>query len=185
VQIAVYGGSFNPPHRAHAMVAEWVLSSRVADAVWLVPVFRHAFEGIHGKTLAPYGQRVGWCQALAAEVGPRVAVSQVEALLPSPSYTIDTLTHLSSEHPEHQFRLVVGADILDQVDSWKGWDRIAAQHTPIVVGREGYPSPPGVPLFPAVSSTAVRERLAAGESAEALLTPAVWALLRGHQPWGQ
>ena len=183
MQIAVYGGSFNPPHRAHAMVARWVLSEGLAEAVWLLPVYRHAFEGIHEKTLALFGDRVAWCEAMAAEVGPSVSVCQVERDLPPPSYTVDTLSHLSRVHPEHRFRLVVGADILEQVESWKDWDRIQRVHAPIIVGREGYQSPPGVPLFPAVSSSVVRESLAAGESVRAHLSPAVWSLVMQGHPW--
>ena len=49
MRVAVYGGSFNPPHVAHAMVASWLLWTRLVDEVWLVPVFRHAFEGIQEK----------------------------------------------------------------------------------------------------------------------------------------
>ena len=51
MRIAVYGGSFNPPHIAHTMVASWLLWTEMVDEVWLVPVYRHAFEQSHGKKL--------------------------------------------------------------------------------------------------------------------------------------
>jgi nicotinate-nucleotide adenylyltransferase len=187
VRIAVYGGSFNPPHRAHALVASWLVSSGTVEQVWLVPVFQHAFEGVHGKALAPYAQRIVWCTAMAEELGDRVVVSEVESRLPAPSYTIDTLQHLSTSHPEHRFRLVVGADILSQTTGWKSWDKIVEDHPPIVVGRSGY-SPgvgvsEGVPTFPAVSSTDVRARLMKGEGIAELVTPAVERLLFEGHPW--
>ena len=56
--VAGYGGSFNPPHVGHAMVAQWVVWTGRADAVWFVPVYQHAFEGRHDKTLASFDQRV-------------------------------------------------------------------------------------------------------------------------------
>jgi nicotinate-nucleotide adenylyltransferase len=188
MRIAVYGGSFNPPHRAHAQVASWLVSADVVDQVWLVPVFHHAFEGVHGKLLAPYAQRVAWCAAMAGALGGQVVVSDVESKLSAPSYTIDTLQYLSMAHPEHHFRLVVGADILTQTSGWKSWDRIVEDHLPIVVGREGY-SPSdrvleGVPTFPAVSSTEVRSRLSKGESVDDLVTPEVAGLLMEGHPWG-
>ena len=181
--IAVYGGSFNPPHRAHALVASWLLSEGLVDAVWLVPVFEHAFEGIHAKRLASFTQRVQWCTAMAKDIGPDVTVSTVESTLASPSYTIDTLMHLCAAHPEHSFRLVVGADILEQVEGWKQWDAIVENFAPVVVGRDGYPAQEGVPSFPAVSSTEIRSRMTEGKSAEELVSPGVWALLRGTSPW--
>ncbi len=185
MRIVVYGGSFNPPHRAHAMVIDWLLDSGTADQVWLVPVFRHAFEASNDKVLAPFADRVRWCTALAEPFDARVSVSEVEAHLPVPSYTIDTLDHLARTHPEHTFRLVVGADILDQVSGWKRWDRIAERYSPVVVGRSGYPSPEGVPCFPAVSSTAIRRILAEGGDASSHLTSAVWAELQTENPWAQ
>lgn len=185
MRIAIYGGSFNPPHRAHALVIGWLLESGTADQVWLVPVYRHAFEASNDKVLAPYDDRVRWCTALAAPFGDTVRVSQVEQALPVPSYTIDTLDHLSRLHPAHQFRLVVGADILGQVDSWKHWDRIDAEYSPVVVGRTGYPSPDGVPCFPEVSSTAVRQCLAEGADASTLLTPEVLEIMLLERPWAK
>ena len=179
MRIAVYGGSFNPPHVGHAMVASWVRWTAQADAVWLVPVFRHAFENRHGKLLAPFERRMEWCAALAAELGPSVVVCDVERHLPAPSFTVDTLGHPASLHPQHEFRLVVGADVLPQVDEWRRWDEIASRHAPIIVGRQGYPPPEGGHSvdFPAVSSSEVRERLRHGKPVDHLLTSGVQRLI--------
>lgn len=179
MRIAVYGGSFNPPHVGHAMVASWVRWTGRADAVWLVPVYRHAFEDRHDKVLAPFEDRLRWCAAMAAELGPGVEASDVERRLPSPSFTVDTLAHLAQAHPEHRFRLVVGADVLPQVDAWRRWDEIEARFDPIIVGRQGYPAPGDRPSvdFPAVSSSDVRRRLCAGDPVDHLVPQAVHALL--------
>jgi len=179
VRIAVYGGSFNPPHVGHAMVASWVRWTGRADAVWLVPVFRHAFEDRHGKVLAPFEARLGWCTALAEELGPDFAASDVERRLPAPSFTVDTLSHLAAAHPEHSFRLVVGADVLPQVGAWRRWDEIERRFSPVVVGRQGYPAPPDRPSveFPSVSSSDIRARLLSGAPVDHLVTAAVQAQL--------
>ena len=184
MRIAVYGGSFNPPHVAHGLVVSWLLSTGQVDEVWLVPVFGHAFEGVHQKRLAAFADRVRWCRIMAEETGPRVQVSEVEAMLSVPSFTIDTLDHLAAAHPDDDFRLVVGADVLDQVGSWRDWPGIQARYAPIIVGREGHPPPQGVPVFPDISSTEIRRRLADGESIEGLVSPGVAADLDEGCPWG-
>lgn len=190
MRIAVYGGSFNPPHVGHAMVASWVRWTGQADAVWLVPVFRHAFEDRHGKVLAPFESRLAWCAALADELGPGVQASGVERHLPAPSFTVDTLGHLASAHPEHRFRLVVGADVLPQVGAWRRWDEIEDRFSPVVVGRQGYAAPTGRPSvdFPSVSSSEIRSRLLRGDAVDHLLTASVRALLgadAARAAWGE
>lgn len=177
MRVAVYGGSFNPPHVAHGMVAAWLLWTGQCEEVWLVPVFRHAFEGLHNKSLAPFETRLAWCAAFAADIDPRVRVCPIEAELPTPSFTIETLRALRQRNPGVTLRLVVGADVLPQVPKWRAWDEIVAEFSPVLVGRVGYPSDPGTVAFPAVSSTEIRERLARGEPVDMLVTQGVAALL--------
>ena len=182
--IAVYGGSFSPPHRAHAMVAAHLLEAGLVAEVWLVPVYHHAFEGQQDKSLAPFAQRVRWCEALARDVGPGVRVCTVESTLPVPSYSIDTLRHLREAHPKHSFRLVVGADVVPQLPRWHDWAAIVQGFSPILVGRDGHDVaeiPVGLTWagrsFPDVSSTEIRARLAAGADVADLVTPGGAALL--------
>ncbi len=163
------------------MVASWLLWTKRAEQVWLVPVYRHAFEGMHGKTLADYADRVAWCQALARDVDARIAVSDVESQLPVPSYTIDTLRYLAAAHPQHHFQLVVGADVIPDLPQWRDWSRIERDFSPIIVGRGGYPAPPDAPVFPEVSSSDIRDRLARGRPVDHLLTAQVAAALQAHR----
>jgi nicotinate-nucleotide adenylyltransferase len=174
VRVAVYGGSFNPPHVGHAMVASWLRWTGQCDEVWLLPAYQHAFQ----KDLAPFTDRVRWCSALAEAVGDGVRVDPIEASLPVPSYTIDTLTTLAQRHPHHRFRLVVGADVLPSTHAWKRWDRIIEEYSPIIVGRQGYAGPGGAVQFPDVSSSEIRRRLSAGEPIDALVPASVRALLQ-------
>lgn len=177
--VAVYGGSFNPPHVGHALVAQWVVWTGRADAVWFVPVYQHAFEGRHEKTLAPFAERVHWCEALVSELGAAFEVSTVESELPPPSYTIQTLEHLAQVHPQTTFRLIIGADSIPDLPAWHRWADIAARFQPIIVGRQGHAPPSGSQTvdFPNVSSTEVRARLADGRPVDHLVTRRVAALL--------
>lgn len=171
MRVAVYGGSFNPPHVGHGMVAAWLKWTGRVDEVWLVPSFAHPF----GRELAPFDRRLVLCRALASTVGPWVHVSPIESELPTPSYTFHILEALAARHPDHRFQLVIGADILEQTPKWHRWDAIEARFEPIVVGRQGYPTPAGAIDFPGVSSTEVRRRLARGDDVSALLPAAVRA----------
>ncbi len=173
MRIAVYGGSFNPPHVGHAMVASWLRWTDSVDQVWLVPTAAHAFA----KKLTPFEQRVRWLGAFVDTLGPWAEVCSIEASLPKPSYTFDTLQALGARHPEHSFRLVIGADNLVQRHLWHRWADIEAAYAPIVVGRAGYPEVPDAPTFPGVSSSEVRDRLAQGLSVAHLVPASVLALL--------
>ncbi len=158
--IALYGGSFDPPHLAHVLVACWAASVDAIDEVWVVPTFQHAF----GKRSAPFEERLAMCR-LAFSHLRNVVVSDVEARLGGESRTIFTLEQLRKENPESTYRLVMGADLLEGTSRWLRWDEVAALAPPLVVGRRGYPLPEGCPLeMPEVSSSALRARLAAGQS---------------------
>ncbi len=182
VRVGVFGGSFNPPHVGHAMIAAWLRWTDQVEEVWFVPAFEHAF----GKALAPWDRRVAATQALAGMLnqgGPTWArVSRIEANLPRPSYTIHTLEALREGHPGHTFRLVIGADVWAQLPLWRAHERVIAEFAPIVAGRVGSPELPGVPTFADVSSTAVRERLERGEGVEHLVPRAVLNAWRPPPP---
>ena len=159
MRVALYGGSFDPPHVGHAMVAAWLRWTDQADQVWLVPVGGHAF----GKALSPFDRRLDWTGALAGALGPRARVEPSECRLPPPTCKADVLDHLAAAHPAHAFSFVVGADNLATFDRWHRAEALLAAYPRLVVGRAGHPSPDGVPVFPDVSSTAVRAALARGD----------------------
>ena len=168
MRIGIFGGSFNPPHLGHAMVASWLLWSDRVDEVWLVPTYDHPFS----KELIPFTDRLALVRALAESVDSRVVVSEVERELPQPSYSLQTLRHLQKLHKEHSFHLVVGADVLLEVDAWHRWDLIMAEFPPIIVGRVGYEPVERAPQFPQISSTEIRSLLAAGKDVSHLVASA-------------
>jgi nicotinate-nucleotide adenylyltransferase len=165
--VALLGGSFNPPHVAHLMAAHWVLATQPVGEVWLLPSFQHPF----GKALAPFEDRVAMCRLAVRELrGAAVCAAEAElAGDPLVGKTARTLEHLVAKHPALRFSLVVGADVLPETDKWYRFDRVRELAGLIVLGREGYPPVPGAPSLPAISSTAIRERLARGEDAAGLV----------------
>jgi nicotinate-nucleotide adenylyltransferase len=173
-RVAVFGGSFNPPHIAHVLAVTYVLSVAPIDEVLVVPVYRHPFS----KELAPFEHRLAMCE-LAVGWLPHVSVSAVERELGGESLTLRTLEHLAAEHPGWAMRLLVGADVLSDLPKWHRFSRIEELAPPIVLGRvgvsalagEGHGATGAGParrvldaVLPQVSSTEVRLALAAGDA---------------------
>jgi nicotinate-nucleotide adenylyltransferase len=161
-KVAIFGGSFNPPHLAHVLAVTAVLATEDVDRVVVVPTFKHPFA----KPLASYDDRVEMCQ-LALGWLPRVDVSRVEEELGGESRTLRTLEHLQAAHPGWSMRLLMGADLLLEAPRWFKFDAIRAIAPPIVVGRIGVEAPGAPPpVLPAISSTNVRAKIAAAAWAD-------------------
>ena len=160
-EIALLGGSFNPPHVGHLMAALYLRSTLGCDEVWLVPSFNHPF----GKPLAAFDDRVAMCEAMALDVGPWLQVSRAEAEVGGEGRTIELLEWLLPRHPGVSFRWVIGSDILADLPKWKAWDRIEQLVKVTVLHRAGYPSDKALgPPIVEVSSTEIRRRLDAGDA---------------------
>jgi nicotinate-nucleotide adenylyltransferase len=175
-RVAVFGGSFNPPHVGHVLGVVYALSTAPIDEVLVVPVYRHPFA--KNKDLAPFADRLEMCR-LALGWLPGVTVSTVEEELGGESLTLRTLEHLRATSPSLALRLLVGADVLGDLPKWHRWDRVAELAPPLVLGRSGVPArdadvawvggvggvgtKPNDPILPRVSSTEIRDTLAAGD----------------------
>jgi nicotinate-nucleotide adenylyltransferase len=170
MRIAIFGGSFNPPHVAHQLACAYVLATAQprVGRVWMLPTFKHPFD----KKLAPYADRVAMCERAAQVFGGRVEVSRVEEELGGDSYTLTTVKALIARHPEHEFALVIGGDLVAERVRWHGWPELSALVPFIVVGRAGGAGAAEVAL-PAVSSTDVRARVRAGQPIDALVDAGV------------
>ncbi len=178
MRVAVYGGSFNPPHVAHQMALAYVLATARVDEVWMVPTFKHPFD----KQLVAFSDRVKMCE-LAASPFKAVRVSGIEEELGGDSYTLRTMKALKERHPDHRFSLVIGADLVAERERWHGWPELKELVPFIVVGRQGSPpeatSEGGIAL-PQVSSTIVRRRLREGEPVDTLVAADVLDYIRAR-----
>ncbi|HTT69686.1 MAG TPA: nicotinate (nicotinamide) nucleotide adenylyltransferase [Anaeromyxobacteraceae bacterium] len=178
-EVALLGGSFNPPHVAHLMAAYWALATQGVKEVWLLPSYRHPF----GKELAPYEDRVRMCELAAAPLrGVHVCRAEEElASDPLVGKTVRTLEYLRDKHPALRFALVVGADVLGEAARWYRFDQVRELARLIVVGREGHPPASGQEFaLPDVSSTAIRARLAGGEDVSRLVPARVLGYLQAR-----
>ena len=156
-RVAIFGGSFDPPHLGHVLVAAWAASMGEVDRVLVVPTYSHALGKVAG---ASFDTRVEMCEAALNSI-EGVSVSRVEADLGGTSRTFHTLEALRSELSGAEFRLLIGSDILAETDRWYRWSEVASMAPPLVIRREGYPyGDEREPALPGVSSTAVRAAIA-------------------------
>lgn len=180
--LAVYGGSFDPPHVGHFLVAAFVASLTGVDELLLVPAFEHAF----GKRFeAAYEHRVALVRAMARDL-PRTRVSTLERDLGGTRYTVDVVRALKTSRPDAALRLVLGADVAAETERWHRWDELQTLAPPLFVRRAGFPAPEASPAidFPEVSSTEVRRRLQCGVPLEGLVPSSVEQLIRRRNLYG-
>ncbi len=177
MRIALYGGSFNPPHLGHELAALYVLETAGVDELWLVPCFKHPFE----KTLEPFEDRLAMCRLAAGALGPRARVTDIERELGGESRTLRTVRALQARHPEHRFELVIGADLVAETATWYGAEELQKTVPFIVVGRAGLRTGagprPGLEM-PAVSSTEIRKALGEGKPVNGLVSRAILGYIR-------
>jgi nicotinate-nucleotide adenylyltransferase len=183
MNVAFYGGSFNPPHVGHVLAVAYLTSVARFDRVLVVPVSEHAFD----KRLAAFEDRIRLCQLAFARLAS-VDVSSIEGELPKPNYTISTIKALLARHGDWKLRVVVGADVLPEIERWHMADELQEIAPLYALGRRGFANPPWLtPILPEVSSTQVRAWCAEGAATsherelQQLLPPAVLEAIRR---WG-
>jgi nicotinate-nucleotide adenylyltransferase len=156
--VAVFGGSFDPPHVVHVLAACWALAAHELDELLVVPCFRHPF----GKKLAPFEDRLEMCRRAFHPLA-RASPCAIEREIGGVSKTLATLERLASEHPDWSLRLVVGTDVVADAPRWHRFDEVCRLAPLIVLGRAGEPCAAAAALvFPELSSTSVRRELRAG-----------------------
>ncbi|MBX7197535.1 MAG: nicotinate (nicotinamide) nucleotide adenylyltransferase [Sandaracinaceae bacterium] len=179
-RVGIVGGSFDPPHCGHVLLATYALAVAPIDGILVVPAYSHAF----GKQMTPFAHRVEMARRAFSVLDPdRVAISEIERELPAPSYTYRTLEALASSMPRARFRLVVGSDIVKDTSRWTNFARVAELAPLFVIGRGGHDAPDAehAPIdLPALSSTEVRASLLAGLSVSGLVSASVEAYIAEH-----
>ncbi len=164
--IGLFGGSFDPIHHGHLLVAQAVLEALGLDEVRFVPAREQPFK--RGRHAAPAEQRARMV-ALAIAGEPRFRLDRAELDRPGPSYTVDTLRALHAAEPGRTFALLIGADAAAELPAWHLAHELPLLATLVVFARPGTVLPilpwpvrgvtvPGVDI----SATEIRNRVAAG-----------------------
>ena len=138
-RVALYFGSFNPIHKGHIALAEWVVEQGLCDELIFIVSPQNPLKS--STELAPEFSRYEMCEmACASSRYPnRIKVSAVEFVLEKPSYTINTLRYLRSEFgSQMQFSILLGADNIESFDRWREYEEILRDYRLLVYPREGY-----------------------------------------------
>ena len=134
-KIGIYSGSFNPIHHGHVMLANYLVEFSDLDELWFVVTPQNPLK--QKEDLLDDDERLKMVQ-LALDGDPRFVVSDIEMHLPTPSYTINTLTALSEQHPDCEFVFICGMDSLQNFKNWRAYQKILDNYELLVFPREGY-----------------------------------------------
>lgn len=174
IKTGIFGGSFNPIHNGHIALAQAVRRQCQLDEVWLMVSPQNPLKQDQ-QLLADDKRLLLATKALEGVEGVRV--SDYEMHLPRPSYTWNTLQHLSADYPDRTFVLLIGGDNWAYFQRWRHWKDILRHYDVIVYPRDQYPGTIDVPLLD-VSSTEIRRRVKAGEDISPLVPASIEASVR-------
>ena len=170
MNIGLFFGSFNPIHVGHLIIANTMATTTDLEQVWFIVSPQNPFKKT--KSLLHEFDRLDMVERAIAD-NSRLKANNIEFSMPKPSYTIDTLARLSEKYPQHQFRLIVGEDNLEQFTNWKNHQAILDYYGLYVYPRPNaklspYKAHPNVRLVEAplldISATFIRESVRANRS---------------------
>ena len=190
-KIGIMGGTFNPVHSAHLMIADYIAQKAGLDEVWLMVTPLNPLK-TDRKDIAADNDRLAMVD-MACRRSKRLWGSNFEFDLPRPSYTVDTLAALREAYPEDKFTLIIGSDNWNSFDRWRKPDEIIAHHNIIIYPRPGdkvdiRKLPFGVTVIEApqldVSSSFIREAIASGLDMSYFMPQGVAEYIVGHGLYG-
>ncbi len=183
MNVGVFGGTFDPPHLAHLVIAERAQAAANLDKVLFLPSPRPPHKLDH--ILSDYPHRLAMVK-LAIQGHPAFELSEIETRIPGPSYTTQTLKRLSIENQNCRWFLIIGADSLRDFHTWREPKKLCRQARFVVYPRSGCDVRHVDPLFLSnsklldvpnvnMSSTEIRDRVRAGRSIRDLVPESVAA----------
>lgn len=135
MKVGIFGGTFNPIHTGHAIIASYVVQHCGLDKLWLMVSPLNPFKEAQGEHLDV--ERLRMVEMVSSRLD-NVETSGFEFSLPRPSYTIDTLNALQTKFPQHEFYLIIGADNWASFDKWNRHEEILAKYKVLVYPRSGF-----------------------------------------------
>jgi nicotinate-nucleotide adenylyltransferase len=180
----LYFGSFNPIHIGHLAIANYMVEFSSLEQLWFVVSPQNPLK--EKKSLLKDYHRLEMVR-LAVEDDDRFRASDIEFRLPTPSYTIDTLTYLGEKYPGNEFQLVMGADGLRTFHKWKNASLIVEKYHRLIYPRPGTDlNQPGdlvnatlmdAPLME-ISSSFIRKAIRAGKDVRHLVPAKAYQYMR-------
>lgn len=168
-KIALYGGSFDPPHLGHFQLLQSL--SDHFDKILIVPVFNHPYS----KDLSPYSFRVQCLELMLKKLSSKYEISKIEEKLAlGKSYMIANIKALIKENPKASYSLVLGTDCLQDFENWKDVDEIKKLVQIYPIKRAGFEES----LLMKVSSSEIREKIKNKKDVSMFLLPEINKLIK-------
>jgi nicotinate-nucleotide adenylyltransferase len=185
-RIGILGGTFNPPHLGHLVMANEALHAAGLDEVRFMPNFIAPHKEVSGASAE---QRLEMTK-LAIAGHPQFAVEDVEIKLGGVSFTYDTMMKMTEAEPAHEFYFIIGGDMIDGLGSWYRIDELVQLVRFIGIRRPGYENKTAYPVLlvdsPEIhlSSSMLRERISNGGTTTFLMPEQVETYIRKEQLYG-
>lgn len=183
MRIAIYGGTFDPIHHGHLLLARDALEVLKVDRVLFIPA-GHSPHKLATTPTAPHLRRAMVAAAIEGEPGFELDDSELSR--PGPSYAIDTVERLRALHPDGEFIYLIGADNVPELHTWRRIEELRKLTEFVVFGRGRSENAElsGLRVLPRrvdISATEIRGRVALGHSIRYLVPEAVLSLIANHQ----
>ena len=178
MKIGLYFGSFNPIHIGHLIIANHIAYNTELNEVWFIVSPQNPLK--ESASLLNEQHRYSLVK-IAVEDEKKLKVSNVEFLMPKPSYTIDTLIYLSEKYTQHNFSLIIGSDSYLNFNKWKNYEQIILNYNILIYQRPSFPIktdlPESIKIIHAplldISSTQIRKNIKNKKSIRYLVTDKV------------
>ena len=178
MKIGLYFGSFNPIHIGHLIIANHIAYNTDLNEVWFIVSPQNPLK--ESASLLNEQHRYSLVK-IAVEDEKKLKVSNVEFLMPKPSYTIDTLIYLSEKYTQHNFSLIIGSDSYLNFNKWKNYEQIILNYNILIYQRPSFPIktdlPESIKIIHAplldISSTQIRKNIKDKKSIRYLVTDKV------------
>lgn len=131
-KVGLLGGTFDPPHIAHLILAQTALDELQLDEIWFIPAFRPPHK--RGERVSPFAHRLQMLR-LAVRGNKRFKVLTIEKEKGGLSYTVETLPLLRQKHPHTHFFLLLGSDNLSELGSWREPEKVFSMAQPVFAHR--------------------------------------------------
>lgn len=188
IRIGILGGTFNPIHLGHLLIAQDAVEAAKLDRVLFIPSATPPHKVLAGDISAVHRLRM---VELAIAGDKRFRVDDLEIRRGGKSYSVDTLTELRRRHPRTDFHFIIGADSLDELHLWKDAPRLVKLCQFIAVTRPGYKGKPAripglryrlLDTHPSdIASRDIRDRAGRGKSIRYLVPDAVVGYIRAQK----
>ncbi len=155
--IAIFGGSFNPPHIGHQMMLAYLSWSGKFDKIWVNPVYHHYFQ--KDRFLIDFEHRLEMVKIAFEKISPLIQINPIDRDNEF-SKTFDAVAFIKEKYPNYSFTLILGEDNYLSKDKWYRFSEVESMVSILYLGREGVESELKLPFkFPSISSTKIRENI--------------------------